>query len=123
MKPRRRHDLVRPFVLTRGRARPTRNTHVLDVITMVTTVPDRPLSGLQPEQTAMVDICRGGYLTVVEVASHLRQPLAVTRVLLADLLDAGHLVARNNQQAPTGAPSQATDTHILERLLHGLQTF
>jgi Protein of unknown function (DUF742) len=120
--PRRRRDLVRPFVLTGGRARPSRNTHVLDVVTMVTAVPDRPLTGLPPEQLAMVDICRGGYLSVVEVASHLGQPLTVTRVLLGDLLDTGHLVTRANQTTSTASPSGSAALDTLERLLHGLQT-
>ncbi|MGP3950933.1 DUF742 domain-containing protein [Streptomyces sp. 7N604] len=116
---------MRSFVLTGGRTRPTRNTHVLDVITMVTTVPDKPLSGLSPEQVAMVDLCRGGYLSVVEVAGHLGQSLTITRVLIGDLLDSGHLVTRVSR--PAAEASAATvavpndDNHILERVLHGLQ--
>ncbi|MFG2207650.1 DUF742 domain-containing protein [Streptomyces sp. NPDC048638] len=135
MTPQRRRDLVRSFVLTGGRSRPTRNTHVLDVITMVTSVPDRPLSGLGPEQAAMVELCRGGYLSVVEVAGHLGQPLTITRVLLADLLDSGHLVTRtthapaetatatataSDTASDTDTASRSDDAHILERLLHGL---
>lgn len=124
MTPRRRRDLVRSFVLTGGRAHPTRNTHVLDVITMVTSVPDRSVAGLLPEQLAVVELCRGGYLSVVEVAGHLGQPLTVTRVLLGDLLDAGHIVTR----VPTTVSGDGTESgdrtstaHILEKLLHGLQ--
>lgn len=117
--PRRREDLVRSYVITGGRARPTRNTHALDVITMVTATQDRPLTALGPEQLALVDLCRGGYLSVIEVASHLRLPLTVTRVLLGDLLDSGHLVTRLRPAEPGSA--QLTDVHILERVLHGLQ--
>ncbi|MDB1086585.1 DUF742 domain-containing protein [Streptomyces sp. ACA25] len=116
---RRRGDLVRSFVITGGRSRPSRNTHVLDVITMVTATQDKPVTGLGPEQRAMVDLCRGGYLSVVEVAGHLRQPLTVTRVLLGDLLDTGHLVIRARESAPGTA--ELTDADILGRLLHGLQ--
>lgn len=125
MTPRRRRDLVRSFVLTGGRARPTRNTHVLDVITMVTSVPDRSVAGLLPEQLAVVELCRGGYLSVIEVAGHLGQPLTVTRVLLGDLLDTGHIVTRVPVAAAPTADSAAGDraatAHILEKLLHGLQ--
>lgn len=125
MTPRRRRDLVRSFVLTGGRARPTRNTHVLDVITMVTSVPDRSVAGLLPEQLAVVELCRGGYLSVIEVAGHLGQPLTITRVLLGDLLDTGHIVTRVPAPAMPAANSaageRAATAHILEKLLHGLQ--
>ncbi|MEU9205002.1 DUF742 domain-containing protein [Streptomyces sp. NPDC048332] len=125
MTPRRRRDLVRSFVLTGGRARPTRNTHVLDVITMVTSVPDRSVAGLLPEQLAVVELCRGGYLSVIEVAGHLGQPLTITRVLLGDLLDTGHIVTRvpapTVPAADSAAGERAATAHILEKLLHGLQ--
>lgn len=113
---------MRSFVLTGGRARPTRNTHVLDVITMVTSVPDRSVAGLLPEQLAVVELCRGGYLSVIEVAGHLGQPLTVTRVLLGDLLDTGHIVTRvPAPTVPAAAGQRAATAHILEKLLHGLQ--
>lgn len=126
MTPRRRRDLVRSFVLTGGRARPSRNTHVLDVITMVTSVPDRSVAGLLPEQLAVVELCRGGYLSVVEVAGRLGQPLTITRVLLGDLLDTGHIVTRVPPPASvstteSGAGDRAATAHMLEKLLHGLQ--
>lgn len=125
MTPRRRRDLVRSFVLTGGRARPTRNTHVLDVITMVTTVPDRSVAGLLPEQLAVVELCRGGYLSVIEVAGHLGQPLTITRIVLGDLLDTGHVVTRTSpttdDSPERGTASGPTTAHILEKLLHGLQ--
>jgi hypothetical protein len=116
-RPRRRADLVRAYVITGGRARPTRNTHVLDVVTMVTATPDRSTAGLTPEQRAAVDMVRGGYLSVVEMASHLGQPLTVTRVLLSDLLDTGHLVTR----LPAARPAEPLDeVQILERVLQCL---
>lgn len=126
MTPRRRRDLVRSFVLTQGRARPTRNTHVLDVITMVTTVPGSSVAGLLPEQLAVVELCRGGYLSVIEVAGHLGQPLTITRIVLGDLLDSGHVVTRTARTADAQSPESGdagapTTAHILEKLLHGLQ--
>lgn len=115
--PRRRGDLVRAYVITGGRARPTRNTHVLDMVTMVTATPGRTTTGLAPEQRTAVEMVRGGYLSVVEIASHLAQPLTVTRVLLGDLLDTGHLVTRL-PQAP--APARLSEVEVLERVLQGL---
>lgn len=116
-RPRRRGDLVRAYVVTGGRARPTRNTHVLDVVTLITATPDRSPAGLPPEQRAAVHLVRGGCLSVVEIASHLRQPLTVTRVLLSDLLDSGHLVTRLPDARP---PEQLDEVQVLERVLQGL---
>ncbi|MDT0381579.1 DUF742 domain-containing protein [Streptomyces sp. DSM 42041] len=116
-RPRRRADLVRAYVITGGRARPTRNTHVLDVVTLVTATPDRTTAGLAPEQRAAVDMVRGGFLSVVELASHLGQPLTVTRVLLSDLLDTGHLVTRLPEAR---TPEHLSEVQILERVLAGL---
>ncbi|EST38414.1 hypothetical protein N566_07585 [Streptomycetaceae bacterium MP113-05] len=116
-RPRRRADLVRAYVITGGRARPTRHTHVLDVVTMVTATPDRTTAGLAPEQRAAVEMVRGGFLSVVELASHLGQPLTVTRVLLSDLLDTGHLATRLPEARP---PEHLTEVQVLERVLQGL---
>ncbi|SFD80046.1 DUF742 domain-containing protein [Streptomyces aidingensis] len=110
----RRRDLVRPYVVTGGRARPSRNT--LDLVTLLTAVPGRPAAALGPEARAMVELCRGGYLAVVDLAAHLALPLSVTRVLIADLLDSGHLAARNTHR-PAGTPA---DRDTLERLLDAL---
>ncbi len=122
---RHRRDLVRPFVLTGGRAT-TRGAQVLDVVTMVTAVPGKPVTGLPPEQLAMVGLCRGGYLSVIEVAGHLGQPVTVTRVLIGDLLDSGLLMTRAG--GPGTRASSGTDVApaedrvaVLERMLHGLQ--
>jgi len=123
MTPRYRRDLVRSFVLTGGRAQPTRNTGALDVITMVTAVPGRPFTGLQPEHLAIVELCRGGYLSVAEVAAHLGQPLTITRILLGDLLASGHVAVGANASDGGAAGAAADSDHIrlLERMLRGLQ--
>lgn len=123
MTHRQRHDLVRSFVLTGGRAQPTGTADELDVITMVTAVPGRPRTGLQPEHLRVIDLCRGGYLTVVEVAGHLGQPLTITRILLGDLIDSGLLSVKWNQSDGTaaGTPSGPDHLRTLERMLHGLQ--
>ncbi|OEU88355.1 hypothetical protein DB35_18655 [Streptomyces abyssalis] len=129
MTHRHRHDLVRSFVLTGGRAQPTGTADELDLITMVTAVPGKPRTGLQPEHLRAIDLCRGGYLTVVEVAGHLGQPLTITRILLGDLIDSGLLSVKGDQgdQAGSGigpaAGTPAGPEHLrtLERMLHGLQ--
>ncbi|WP_425576275.1 DUF742 domain-containing protein [Streptomyces glaucosporus] len=110
-----RTDLVRPYVITGGRHRPSRNTHSLDLVTLVTATGDRPLGELEPEQQKMVRLCQGGYLSVAEVAGHVRLPVSVTAILLADLVDSGHMVVR--KPPPAARP---TDLDVLEKVLDGL---
>jgi hypothetical protein len=62
--PRRERSLVRPHVVTGGRAHPTRNT--FDVVTVV--------------------------IAAREDTAHLSLPISVTKVLLSDLFDSGHIV-------------------------------
>jgi hypothetical protein len=128
MTHRHRHDLVRSFVLTGGRAQPAQGAGSLDVLTMVTAVPGKPGTGLQPEHLKVLELCRGGYLSVVEVAGHLGQPLTITRVLLGDLIDSGLLSVKSDQTGPDSGTAPAAGTtpdpdrlRTLERMLHGLQ--
>lgn len=117
MTPRRRppERLVRPYVVTDGRAFPSRNT--LDLVTMVVAGEDLTLAGLGPEKRRVVELCRPGALSVAEVAGHLALPVSVTKVLVADLMDSGHLVTR----APYVPVDPASDIRILEEVLDGLR--
>ncbi|MEC4019783.1 DUF742 domain-containing protein [Streptomyces sp. H27-D2] len=126
MTPRRREKgLVRPYVVTSGRARPTRNT--LDLVTLVyatsptptTAAPGSPDStgpGAGPEARRILALCRGGSLSLAEVAAHLSLPVSITKVLIADLVDHGHLATR----API-PPAQRFDPQLLEEVLRGLR--
>lgn len=87
--PRRERALVRPHVVTGGRAHPTRNT--FDVVTVVIAAREQT-AGLNPEKRRVMELCRGGALSVAEVAAHLGLPISVTKVLLSDLFDSGHIV-------------------------------
>jgi|SRR5882757_1409156 len=115
---RRERGLVRPYVITDGRAHPTRNT--LDLVTLVTAAGKRPLSGLSglsPERRRVVELCRGGALSVAEVAGHLTLAISVTKVLISDLIDSGHITAR----APIPG-AQLPDAQILQEVLDGLRS-
>lgn len=85
---RRERALVRPHVVTGGRAHPTRNT--FDVVTVVVATRET-VAGLSPEKRRLMELCRGGPLSVAEIAAHLSLPISVTKVLLSDLLDSGHI--------------------------------
>lgn len=113
-----RHDdreraLVRPHVVTGGRAHPSRN--IFELITIVTAVSDR-WPGLSPEKRRLMELCRGGALSVAEIAGHLALPVSVTRVLLSDLLDSGHIATLARSSAATPR------VQLLQEVLHGLRT-
>jgi hypothetical protein len=107
-------DLVRSYVITGGRAAPTRNA--VDVVTLVMARPGRPLAGLSPEKLRVVQVCGPGFLSVAEAAAHLGLPPSVLRVLAADLIDSGHLTSR----API-TPARPASEELLREVLHGLR--
>nr|WTB34592.1 DUF742 domain-containing protein [Streptomyces sp. NBC_00830] len=108
-------DFVRSYVITGGRRLPS--AEEMSLLTLVVLAPDRELPPqASPEVRAIWDLCAGGYLSVAEVAGHLGLPVGVTRLLLTDLFEQGHLLRR---AAPP--PAQAVDRTILEEVLHGLQ--
>jgi hypothetical protein len=113
--PRKREQgLVRAYVVTDGRAHPTRNT--LDIVTLVNAVTSRPLTGLTPEKRGVMELCRGGALSVAEVAGHLALPISVTKVLISDLIDSGHIISR------AAVPqAQLPDAQLLQEVLNGLR--
>jgi hypothetical protein len=112
MKPPRR-ALVRPHVVTGGRAHPTRN--VFDLVTLVIAVSDHT-ARLGPEQRRLMELCRGGALSVAEIAGHLELPVSVTKVLLSDLVDSGHLATRSARPS-----SQRPSASLLQEVLDGLR--
>ncbi|GAB3674817.1 DUF742 domain-containing protein [Saccharopolyspora tripterygii] len=111
---RRERALVRPHVVTRGRARPTRNTFEMD--TQIYAVRDASPGAAGPEMRRVLRLCRDDAKSVAEVAGHLRLPMSVTKVLLGDLLDSGHIVTRSAQH-----DLQAPDLDLLQNVLDGLR--
>ncbi|WP_433474553.1 DUF742 domain-containing protein [Spirillospora sp. CA-142024] len=103
--------LVRPYAVIDGRTRPAVE---LTLLSLVTATGHRP-AGLDPEHARAADLCRGP-TSVAEVAAHLRLPVVVAKVLLADLVHCGAMTTR----APRIAADH-TDRDLLEKLLDGLQ--
>ncbi|MBD9734521.1 DUF742 domain-containing protein [Streptomyces sp. NPDC012461] len=109
-------ELVRPYVITRGRDLP--DEQQLSLITLVTASPEhaqRP-TRLSPEEQSLLDICSAGYLSVAELAGHTGLPLGVVRILLASLTEGGYLITR-----PPVARARLADREILEEVLNGLR--
>ncbi|MGW4894327.1 DUF742 domain-containing protein [Kitasatospora sp. NPDC004240] len=108
---------VRPYVITGGRARPTRAA--LAVESLVSAVPDRPElpedALLNREHQRILDLCRS-LLSVAEVAAHLGLPLGVVKVLVGDLWDLGAV-----QVLPPVPQAERLPATLLEEVLVGLR--
>ncbi|MFE6971953.1 DUF742 domain-containing protein [Isoptericola sp. NPDC057653] len=105
---------VRTYVLTGGRAHPSRNT--LRPETLLCAVDDgRELPrGAGRHERALLATCRGT-LSLAELAAYLRLPTSLVAVLASDLLDAGYLAVRS--------PQNALGLDLLEEVLDGLRRF
>ncbi|WP_024875185.1 DUF742 domain-containing protein [Saccharomonospora piscinae] len=105
---------VRPYVITGGRAHPTRNTLRPETLLVANPEAALPVSAGR-EKRSLVDLCRG-LLSVAEAAAHLGLPVSVVVVLASDLIDTGHLVVRS-------APQRLVmpDLDLLEKVLNGLR--
>ncbi|MFG2606577.1 DUF742 domain-containing protein [Streptomyces sp. NPDC048514] len=111
---RRDRSLVRPYVVTDGRSQPSRNT--FDLVTLVTVAANRPPATAGPEHRRIVELCSHGSLSVAEVAGHLRLPASIVKVLLGDLVDSGHILAR------AAVPrAWRPEPELLREVLHGLR--
>ncbi|MFE9442248.1 DUF742 domain-containing protein [Streptomyces sp. NPDC006602] len=86
---------VRPYTITQGRTAPARDD--LTLITLVTTVEPPPgragLRGLQPEHRSILQQCRTP-AAVAEIAAELNLPVAVTKILIDDLVALGRATTR-----------------------------
>ncbi|MFD6099438.1 DUF742 domain-containing protein [Nocardiopsis flavescens] len=105
----------RLYVITSGRSGGA--DEALDAVALVVAESD-PAPGMQSEHAAILRLCRGP-MAVVEVSAHLGLPLAVTRILLTDLLDGGRITARHPRPAPSPAHPLASPD-VLEKVLVAL---
>jgi len=106
-------NLVRPFIVTRGRTKPSDVS--LRVETLVTADPSALSAPLSFEHRHIVEICQRP-LSVAEVANSLGVPFGVARVLIADLI-AERLVIAHDHLDLNEFPSRS----ILERIVEGVR--
>jgi hypothetical protein len=107
--------VVRPYALTRGRTRPTREGFDLIAIIAAAATASFAPPGAGPEHLAILELC-GRPHSVAEISASLRLPLGVVRVLLGDLLDQGLIVVRK-----PAATNQTPNEHVLKEVLYGLK--
>lgn len=108
------HDRpVRSYVLTGGRAAPTRNTIRPETL-VVAASPARPLpASAGRTERALLAMCRS-LLSLAEAAAYLHLPVSVVVVVASDLVDSSHLLVRTPAAAPVSRD-------VLVELLHGLR--
>lgn len=112
--------LVRPYAMTGGRTKPGPSNVRFDLIALVV-IDDTPPgtaeeSLLGPEHRALLSLCRSETQSVAELAADADLPVGVVRVLLGDLLEAGHV--RVSRPVP---PAQLPDERILREVIDGLR--
>ncbi|MEV7544137.1 DUF742 domain-containing protein [Streptomyces sp. NPDC089915] len=112
--------LVRPYAMTGGRTKPGAHGVRFDLIALV--VVDGAAGGaadealLGPEHRALLGLCRSETQSVAELAAEADLPVGVVRVLLGDLLEAGHV--RVSRPVP---PARLPEMRILREVIEGLR--
>ncbi|MCF3129726.1 MULTISPECIES: DUF742 domain-containing protein [Streptomyces] len=118
--PRRPTDpsgLERYYVLTGGRSGPGGAASSLDVATLIVSL-TAPHPGMQHEHEDILRRCRDP-LSVAELGAHLGLPFNILAVLLADLLEAGRIEARD--PIPAHHAGRGPDLALLQEVLSGLE--
>ncbi|HEY1702037.1 MAG TPA: DUF742 domain-containing protein [Trebonia sp.] len=118
---------VRPYVVTGGRARPTRNTIRPEMLLIAAPGGKELPVTASSEERALLRMCHQ-LLSLVEVAAHMRLPVSVTGVVASDLVDAGFLTMRLTDEPPSdadrplaGSPRPTRPSRdLLQEVLNGL---
>ncbi|MBR8745344.1 DUF742 domain-containing protein [Nocardiopsis sp. MG754419] len=105
-------SLIRPYSLTGGRTRPSRED--LTVTTQVVALPSVALPELDPELELILRVCARP-VSVAEVAARSGFPLGVLRVLLSDLVDQGRVRVRTSDWERR-RPDARTLRSVLDRI-------
>lgn len=117
--------VVRPYAMTRGRTRSAAEDR-LDLIALVIaeeSLADHPGGAhalvdqtLSPEHLDIAELARRTPQSIAELAAELDLPVGVVRVLVGDLIDAGHV--RVTRPVP---PAELPDEGILRDVIDGLR--
>lgn len=108
--------LVRPYSFTSGRTRPAVE---LALEAMIQALPDHEnrALGLGDVDSAIVSLCSESP-SVAEIAARVGLPIGVARVLVADLVEAGHVRILATLQDDS---SDSERRELIERVLGGLR--
>ncbi|MFD9052751.1 DUF742 domain-containing protein [Streptomyces zaomyceticus] len=110
--------LVRTYVVTGGRSAPSRNT--FDHITLISlsaSAGHLSRAHLNPEHLSILRVLTTkGAQAVAELSALLRLPVSAIRILLADLMESGHITPQRRMTDTT-----TLDRALLEEVLAGLR--
>jgi hypothetical protein len=107
-------SLLRPYLLTSGRAKPVDNTLEIEAQVVTSQLGAASQLNLTFERRDIVNLCRKT-MSVAEIAAMLGLHIGVAKVLVADLAALGYVVVRR----PGNKPSQ--DLGMIERVIRGLE--
>ena len=107
---------VRPYTLTGGRTRPTSADLPFEALVEALADPDVSQT---PERRRILELARSQYLSIAELSAHLHLPVAVVRVVVGDLAEAG-LVRVHGVRPATATAEPASTISVLESVLHGI---
>ncbi len=115
--------LVRPYAVTRGRARPRLGIAIEALVE--TTVRGRngdarTVGAHGREHQYIASLCDGRLQSLAEIAARMQLPLGVARVIIADMAAEG-LVAVYEPTSFDGDGNDSVGTELLERVLSGLR--
>lgn len=124
------HDRpVRPYVVTGGRARPSRNTIRPETLLIAIDAGSLLSVSASSEERALLRMCRR-LLSMVEASVHLQLPVSVVSVVASDLIDAGFLAMRASSDGLPpdiahawhgGSRPSRPDRQLLQEVLDGLR--
>jgi hypothetical protein len=106
-------SIVRPFIVTGGRTRPTDER--LRVETLVTATPAALSAPLGFERRHIVEICQRP-LSIAEIANSLGVPIGVARVVIADLIAERHVTVQDHLGL-----NEYPSLSLLERIRDGVR--
>jgi hypothetical protein len=107
-------SLVRPYLMTAGRAQPENVPIEIEAQVMTSDLGMASYQDLTFEHRDIVALCRST-ASVAEIAALLGLHIGVARVLVADLAASGYILVRRP------ATSFAHDQSIMERVIRGLE--
>jgi len=107
-------SLLRPYLMTSGRAKPVDDTLEIEAQVVTSQLGATSHPELSFERRDIVALCRKT-MSVAEIAAMLGLHIGVARVLVADLAALGYVVVRR----PATKPSQ--DLGMIERVIRGLE--
>jgi len=99
-------EAVRPFIMTGGRTRPL--VDHLRIETLVIANRAAMTAPLKFEERTVVRLCQRAN-SLAEIAAALRVPLGVARVIVADLVTAGHVAVQESAELPISVIERMRD--------------